>query len=128
MDQNVGVWIDHKRAVVVRTSAEGITTETVESDVGAHPRFGGQQDGGGEKKYEERHGQNLDRYFDAVIEQLSGPERLLILGPGEAKGELERRFRRSKVNAGCAVDVETTDKLTEPQIVARVKEHFRIER
>jgi hypothetical protein len=64
----------------------------------------------------------------SVIEQLSGPERLLILGPGEAKGELERRFRRSKVHAGCAVDVETADKLTNPQIVARVKEHFGIER
>ena len=128
MGHDVGVWIDHQRAVIVRASAEGTTTETIESEVGAHPRFGGQQDGGGEKKYEERHGQNLDRYFDAVIEQLSAPGRLLIFGPGEAKGELERRFQHSKVHAGCEVEVSTTDKLTDAQIVAKVKEHFGIER
>ena len=75
-----------------------------------------------------RHGQNLDRYFDAVIDQLAGPDRLLILGPGEAKGELERRFRHSKAHAGCVVDVETADKLTDSQVVARVKEYFGIER
>ncbi len=128
MGHDVGIWIDHTRAVIVRVTAEGITTETVESEVGAHPRFGGQGDGGGEKKYEERHGQNLDQYYDAVIEQLSGPERLLIFGPGEAKGELERRFRGSRVHAGCVVDVETTAKLSDQQIAARVKAHFGTER
>ena len=128
MSHDVGVWIDHQRAVIVRASAKGITTETMDSEVGVHPRFGGELVGGGEKKYEERHGQNLDRYFDAVIDQLAGPDRLLIFGPGEAKGELERRFRHSKVHAGCVVDVETADKLTESQIVAKVKGHFGIER
>jgi hypothetical protein len=128
MDQNVGIWIDHKRAVIVRASATAVTTETVESNVGAHPHFGGQQDGGGEKKYEERHGQQLDRYYDDVIGHLAGPERLLIVGPGEAKGELAQRFRRSKAHVGCVVDVETADKLTDAEIVARVKQHFGIER
>jgi hypothetical protein len=128
MDQNVGIWIDHKRAVIVRASTGAVTTETVESNVGAHPHFAGQQEGGGEKKYEERHGQHLDRYYDAVVGQLAGPERLLIFGPGEAKAELEQRFRRSKAHAGCVVNVETADKLTDAEIVARVKQHFGIER
>ena len=128
MGHDVGIWIDHRRAVIVRVTAEGSTTETVESEVGAHPRFGGQRDGGGEKKYEERHGQNLDRYFDDVIGHLAAPERLLIFGPGEAKGELERRFRGSKVHARCAVEVETTDRLSDQQIAARVKAHFGAER
>ena len=128
MGHDVGIWIDHERAVIVRASGESTMSETVESGVGGHPRFGGELVDGGEKKYEERHGQNLDRYFDAVIDKLAGPERLLIFGPGEAKGELERRFRHSKAHAGCRVDVETTDKLSESQVVARVKEYFGIER
>jgi hypothetical protein len=128
MAHDVGIWIDHEKAVIVRASAGSTTSETVESEVGGHPRFGGALVDGGEKKYEERHGQNLDRYFDAVIDQLAGPERLLIFGPGEAKRELERRFRHSKSHAGCVVDVETADKLTDSQVVARVKEYFGIER
>ena len=61
MNHNVGIWIDHKRAVIVSVSDGRVTSETVDSGVAAHPHYGGQQDGGGEQKYEERHGQHLDR-------------------------------------------------------------------
>ena len=60
MKQNVGIWIDHKSAVIVSASAGTVTTKTLESDVEGHPRYSGQHDGGGEKKYEQRHGQQLD--------------------------------------------------------------------
>ena len=127
MDHTVGIWIDHKRAVIVSVSAGRVTTKTLESEVGAHPRYSGQQDGG-EKKYEERHGQRLEQYYDDVISQLGQPEALLIFGPGEAKLELKERLGRSKTFSERTIDIETADKLTDPQIVARVKEHFRIDR
>ena len=126
MNNKVGIWIDHKKAVIV--SASGGRVTTLESDVEAHPRYAGQQDGGGEKKYEERHGQQLDRYYDEVISQLGQPEALLIFGPGEAKLELEARLSRSKTSFEHTVDIETADKLTDPQIVAKVKEYFQIDR
>jgi len=128
MNTRVGIWIDHKRAVIVTLSNGRVTTETLASDVEAHPRFSGEQDGGGEKKYEKRHGQRLDQYYDEVISQLGQPEALLIVGPGEAKGELKERLLRSKAFSDHTVDIETADELTDPQIVAKVKEHFRIDR
>jgi hypothetical protein len=128
MNDNVGIWIDHKRAVIVSASAGRVTTEIVESDVGAHPRYSGQQDGGGERTYEERRGQHLDRYYDEVISRLGQPDALLIFGPGEAKLELNERLSRSTAPSERTIDIETTDRLTDPQIVAKVKEHFRIER
>lgn len=128
MNNKVGIWIDHKKAVIVSASGDRVTTRTMESDVEAHPRYAGQQDGGGEKKYEERHGQQLDRYYDEVISQLGQPEALLIFGPGEAKLELEARLSRSKTSFEHTVDIETADKLTDPQIVAKVKEYFQIDR
>lgn len=124
MSQKLGIWIDHKNAVIVSTSAGHVTTKTLESEVEAHPRYSGQQDGGGEKKYEQRHGQHLDRYYDDVISQIGVPDALLIFGPGEAKLELKDRLSRSKALSECIVDIETADKLTGPQIVAKVKEHF----
>jgi hypothetical protein len=128
MNHTAGIWIDHKRTVIVSVSAGRVTTKTVESDVGAHPRYSGQQDDGGEKKYEERHRQRLEQYYDEVISQLGEPEALLILGPGEAKLELKERLTRSKTFSDRTIDIETADKLTDPQIVAKVKEHFRIRR
>ena len=126
MNLTVGVWIDHKKAVIVSASEGRVTTRTLESDVAAHPHFGGQQDGGGEKKYEERYRDRLERYYDEVIDHIGMPEALLIFGPGEAKRELRARLGRSVAPSQPVVEIETADKLTEPQIVARVKEHFDI--
>ncbi len=128
MNHKVGIWIDHKKAVIVSASGDRVTAETLESDVGPHTRYSTPQDGGGEKKYEDRHGQHLDRYYDEVISQLGQPEAVLIFGPGEAKLQLKERLSRSKALAERIVGIETTDKLTDPQIVAKVKEHYGIGR
>jgi hypothetical protein len=56
------------------------------------------------------------------------PEALLIFGPGEAKLQLKERLSRSKALAERIVGIETTDKLTDPQIVAKVKEQNGIDR
>ena len=137
MNHKVGIWIDHKKAVIVSASADHVTTATVESDVGPHARYSdragyptpdGPHDGGGEKKYEGRYDQHLDRYYDQVISRLGQPEALLIFGPGEAKLQLKERLSRSKALSKCIVGIETTDKLTDRQIVTKVKEHYGIDR
>jgi hypothetical protein len=127
MSQDVGVWIDHKKAVIVSIAAGQVTTRTLESDIGAHSRYSGFQ-AGGEKKYEEHHNQDLDRYYDDVIGQLGKPDALLLFGPGEAKLQLKERLGRSKELPESVVAVDSTDKLTDPQIVAKVKEHYGIAR
>jgi hypothetical protein len=136
MNDKVGIWIDHRKAVIVSASADRVTVRTLESEVGPHSRYSGRagssapeggEDEGGEKKYEKRYRQHLDRYYDAVIGELAHPEALLILGPGEAKLQLKERLSRSKALPGGAVSIETTDKLTDSEIVVKVKEHFGID-
>jgi len=124
MSHNAGIWIDHEKAVIVFASEAAVTTRTLDSDVGPHPHFGGSQEGGGEKKYEERRSLQLRGYYDAVIRQLGHADALLILGPGEAKLELKERLDRSNLSSARVIAIETTDRLTDPQIVARVKRHF----
>ena len=128
MNHDVGVWIDHQKAVIVCISGDEVTTKTLESDVEPHPHYSGSQEGGGEKKYEERHNLHLDQYYDEVISQLGQPNALFLFGPGEAKLQLKNRLGRSKVSSDSIVTVESTDKLTNPQIVAKVKEHYGIAR
>jgi len=137
MNHKVGVWVDHSKAVIVFASADEVTTKTVESSVGPHARYSsrakystpdGAQDGRGEKKFEQRFDQQLDRYYDEVISQLGEPEALLIVGPGEAKLQLRERLSHIKALSKLVVSVETADKLTEAQLVARVKEHYGLDR
>lgn len=138
MNDKVGIWIDRRKAVIVSASADRIIVKTLESEVGPHSRYsgragstmpeGGPQDEGGEKRYEQRYSEHLEQYYDEVISHLGQPEALLILGPGEAKLQLKERLSHSQVLSKCIVGIETTDKLTDPQIVAKVKEHYGIDR
>jgi len=36
MSHKVGIWIDHKKAVIVSASANHVTARTMESEVGPH--------------------------------------------------------------------------------------------
>jgi len=138
MSHKVGIWIDHKKAVIVSASPDHVTEKTLESNVGPHARYSsrsgypdGPRGGRGEKKYEGRYDDHLDRYYDEVISQLVEPEApvaLLIFGPGEAKLQLRERLSDSKALPDCVVAIETADELTDPQIIAKVKEHYGIDR
>jgi len=46
----------------------------------------------------------------------------------EAKLQLKERLSHSKSRSERVVEIETTDRLTDPQIVAKVKDHYRIDR
>lgn len=131
MPTHMGVWIDHKKAVIV--AAGGDTATVVESDVPGHTRFtggggypGGQssQRGGSERRSEERNRNALDHYFDQVIAALGRPDALLILGPGEAKQQLAERLARATTRPRPSLTLETADKLTDAQIVATVTTYF----
>lgn len=128
MSHEVGVWIDHKKAVIVSIAAGHVTTRTLESEVGPHPHYSGSQEGGGERKYEERHNLRLDQYYDDVISQIGQPDALLLFGPGEAKLQLKDRLGRSHASSARIAAVESTDKLTDPQIVTKVKEYYGVAR
>ena len=131
MTTRKGVWIDHKKAVIVAEGQD--TATTVMSDVPRHTRFaGGSGHPGGhisvrgqsEKRSEERNRNALDGYFDDVIVALGQVESVLILGPGEAKTQLEERLRGATARPQPMIALETTDKLTDPQIVAKVSSFF----
>jgi hypothetical protein len=133
MSHKVGIWIDHKRAVIVRLSADGVSTTAVDSGIGPHGRRGrgypapdAPRPGGAEKNHEERYRRHLERYYDEIIDGLGQPETLLILGPGRAKLQLRERLGRSAMLAERVVGVENMDAPTDSQIVARVTERLEV--
>ncbi|HEV8541129.1 MAG TPA: hypothetical protein VGR78_01945, partial [Verrucomicrobiae bacterium] len=61
--------------------------------------------------------------YEKIISRLRDAGSVLIVGPGEAKGELKRKFDRDGSNPHVLV-VEAADKMTERQLVAYVRRHF----
>lgn len=129
MRSAAGLWIDHSQASIVMLSADGEKTEHIRSDIEKHVRFSGGSrfDGPGtsleEDQQDRRFGNQLSQYYDKVITVVREAEAILIFGPGEAKGELQQRLEREDLN-GRIVGVETEDKMTDPQIAAKVRQYF----
>jgi hypothetical protein len=131
MNTRAGVWIDHKKAVIAVVGRD--TTTVVESDVPGHTRFTGgggypgstsSQRGGSERQSEERNRNALDHYFDEVIKALGHAEALLIFGPGEAKQQLVERLGHVTTRPKPNITMDTADKLTDAQIIAKVSKYF----
>ena len=127
MKSSAGLWIDHSKAVIVIVSDKGEETKQLESCMEKHVRFSGgsrSEQGGGEDQQDRQFTGHLNAYYDEVIAHLRDTESILIFGPGEAKGELEKRLA-SKGLSGRVVGIETVDKMTDRQIAAKVRQHFR---
>jgi hypothetical protein len=129
MKSAAGLWIDHRQASIVMLSAGGEKTEHITSDIEKDVRFSGGSrfDGPGtsleEDQQDRRFGNQLSQYYDKIITVIREAEAILILGPGEAKGELQQRLEREELG-GRIVGVETADKMTDRQITARVRQYF----
>ncbi len=132
MVPKAGVWIDHRKAVIVAISPSGEQTLLILSNVEKHPQRSGDSPLQGAHEARQVPADDsrqraltgeLNRYYDDVIAALRQYEHLLIFGPGEAKGELNKRLGRMK-SAGPIAAIETADKMTERQIVAKVRTYF----
>src|ERR1700676_1894633 len=132
MTDKAGVWIDHRKALIVALSADGEHTTRIVSNVEKHLERGGDSPLKG--PYEARQVPaddsrqraltgELNVYYDAVIAALRDCQGLLLFGPGEAKGELHQRLVKQKLGARV-VAVQTEDKMTSRQIAAKVRGFF----
>jgi hypothetical protein len=91
-----------------------------------HVRFSGgnrPEDGSAEDQRDRQFSVHLNRYYDEVISLMGGADSILLFGPGEAKVEFEKRLASKRPGEFLLV-VETVDKMTAPQIAAKVRQHF----
>jgi hypothetical protein len=132
MMANIGLWIDHKKAILVIQSEEGENIEKIESGVGRRTSYRGashskspynSQYQQGDDQLDNKFTEQINKFYDKVIAHLRAAEAVLIFGPGEAKGELQKRITREKVKVQIA-GIETADKMTEPQIANKVRHYF----
>lgn len=132
MRLKVGLWIDHRKAIVVKVTDKGEEMGLVISRAEKQPRRSGDSPLKG--PYASRQvaaddiqqrvrTEHLRTYYDAVIACIGDAESILIFGPGEAKGELKKRLKKSDLGGRIAV-TETVDKMTDRQIAAKVRRHF----
>jgi len=132
MKPKVGLWIDHRKAIIVTVSDKGEEVGLIVSKVEKQLQRSGDSPLKG--RYESLKVPaddsrqrmltgHLNIYYEAVIAGLRDAESILIFGPGEAKDELKKRLEKSKLG-GRIIGVETVDKMTDRQIAKKVRQYF----
>jgi len=132
MKRKVGLWIDHRKAVIVFLAGKEEEMKLVRSSVEKQiRRAAGSRSGGpfesqavqSDDRQQRAFTKHLNTYYNEVISCIRDVESILIFGPGEAKGELKKHLEREG-QGGRIVGVETVDEMTDGQIAAKVRQYF----
>jgi hypothetical protein len=132
MKTKVGLWIDHRKAIIVAVTDKGEEIRLIISKVEKQiRRAAGSRSGGpfesqavqSDHRQQQAFTAHLNIYYDAVVACIRDAEYIMIFGPGEAKGELKKRLNKANLS-GRIVGMETVDKMTDHQVAAKVRQHF----
>jgi hypothetical protein len=130
MNQSVGLWIDHKQAYAIWYQDGRVEVILSQIEPPAH-YSGGTQLGGklsqtadAELHHNDRFRLQLHKYYQQVIAALKNADSIFIMGPGQAKIELEKAMKKNKSMQKRIVKIETTDRMTKNQMVAYVRKFY----
>ena len=132
MKKEIGLWIDRREAIIVILTEGEEEIRHIASSSDKYIRRPDKLHAGNpegligftvEDQRDRKYANRLNKYYDEVIAVIHGADSIQIFGPGEAKGELEKRIGRNRLKARMPA-TETADKMTDRQISAKVREHF----
>jgi hypothetical protein len=129
----IGLWIDHRKAIIVTLSDQGDQqTREILSHVDKQlGRVNGERSTTSfesqlvpkDDKQQRGFTKHLKDFYGEVLSSIRDAESVLIFGPGEAKGELKKLMEQNNLH-GRLVVVESADKMTEGQIAAKARQYF----
>ena len=133
MQTVAGLWIDHRKAVIVMISDDGEKTKRITSSVEKQLRRSGRSRprptyksrgaAAGESREREYRAQPTD-YYNDIVACIGAATMIFIFGPGEAKEELKKWIERNAAGQRV-IRVETASEMTDDQIIEKVRKQFR---
>ena len=131
------IWIDHQKAIVLCVDVEGkLTEEDLISPIGTRSRFKGEETSKtstcfGHTVTNETHRQHKEEndfraFLKHIISTLKQPEELLILGPGDARHELQNEVEKEKVLKGLKLENRPADKMSDLELKDAMREYFHL--
>lgn len=132
MAKSAGVWIDHRKAVVVSMIEDHESIETVESDVERQPTnmTGGRGPSSGnptripEPEKERNFQQHVKKFYQDVEPRLDGANSIVIFGPGPAKTEFKKHLENNKRFSDVDIQTDTADNMSDEDIKRKTREYF----
>jgi hypothetical protein len=133
--KKIGIWIDKEKAHLVTLSNDKEHFRTLESELESFRIHGGSrsktrwgpQDVVQDSKYLEREKHQLRVYFKKLAEIIKDADVISVFGPGEVKDKFKKEMNEKyPLLAAKIKSVETVDSMTDKQIIALVKDSFKM--
>lgn len=133
MKKQSGIWIDTKKAVIVRIIGKEQELKIVHSSIEGRERVPGEkklfarfnyQFSNFKNKKENRDAHDIQNYLKQVVDEIKGTDEVVIFGPAQMKTKLEKYILDEPSPLPAIRRVEAKDNMTEKEIVALVKNYF----
>jgi hypothetical protein len=133
MKKQSGIWIDTKKAVIVRLIGKVQELKIVHSFIEGRERVPGEkkmlsrfnyQFSNYKSKKENRDAHEIHNYLKQVVDEIKGTDEVVIFGPAQMKIKLEKYILDESSPLPAIRRVEAKDDMTENEIVALVKNFF----
>lgn len=131
--KEIGVWMDHSKAKFITHQPLNEHIQTLHSEHDIMPREDGKGADGSRNgthasnnEYHKHNKENeqLHRYYTQLSSLLEQYDNILLFGPTKAKEELKNILNENKKFAAKKICVESSDEMTNHQLLAFVREHF----
>jgi len=131
MGKQVGVWVDHRKAVIVTIGQDEETIQVVHSLIemqgptygsGARPDYG-QQDKYADDSLQNQSSMHLKKYYKNIAAYIKNADYIMLMGPGEAKIELRKNLDRRMMGYKI-LEVMPADKMTDREIALNVRAYY----
>ncbi len=120
--KKLGIWLDHSNAHLIEFTIDFMETTIIESEFTHEEKQHSIGKGEGLMHHKEQQKQAL--YYKKLGEIIIHYEDVLVFGPTDAKVELLNTLKADHRFVNIKMTVEQTDKMTENQKHAFVKEYF----
>jgi hypothetical protein len=120
--KKIGLWIDHRKAVIVALSDKGEEVNRVFSGIQRHIKAAGKTpwEASQEDTVDRQFENQLKKFYGDILPYLKQAESIQIFGPGKAKKELEVRLEKEGLKSRI-LGIKTMDKMTDRQVVAQIR-------
>ena len=119
--QQAGVWLDNEKALIITNGAQSergdyAILEKVKAQEG--------QSGGGEHTINNAKKSDSLKYFKTVSALLLGYDEIFVFGPGKSQEQFQNHLNEDGKFKSKKITIDSSDQLTDPQMVARVRDFF----
>jgi len=119
--KNLGIWMDHSSAHLMEFT-DTIETKTIDSKFTHEAKEQSLDKSENLMHNKEQHQQS--EYYKKLGEIIKNYEGVILFGPTDAKVELFNILRADHLFAKIKIEIKQTDKMTEHQQHAFVRDHF----